>query len=51
MVKMEVGHDLTCQVFIACEPDVGQEAEVDWGTATAILGGETVRLKFFQDTD
>jgi len=47
MVQMELGLDLTCQVFIPCEPDAGQEAEVDWGTATVILGGETVRLKFF----
>jgi len=44
---MELGLDLAGQVFIACEPEAGQEAEVDWGTATAVLGGETVRLKFF----
>lgn len=47
MMRMELGLDLVGQVFIACEPDAGQEAEVDWGTATAVLGGETVRLKFF----
>lgn len=47
MVRMEIGIDPSSQVFIACEPDAGQEAEVDWGTATAILGGEKVRLKFF----
>lgn len=47
MLKMELGLDLSCQVFIPCVPDAGQEAEVDWGTATAILGGEAVRLKFF----
>jgi len=47
MIRMELGLDLSCQVFIACEPEAGQEAEVDWGTATAVLGGETVRLKFF----
>jgi transposase len=47
MVQMELGLDLADQVFIACEPEAGQEAEVDWGTATAVLGGEKVRLKFF----
>jgi hypothetical protein len=30
-------------VFIPLEPDVGREAEVDWGTATAVLSGERVR--------
>ncbi len=47
MIRMELGLDLSSQVFIACEPTAGQEAEVDWGTATAVLGGESVRLKFF----
>jgi len=47
MMKMELGLALSCQVFIACEAEAGQEAEVDWGTAMAILGGEPVRLKFF----
>jgi len=35
------------QAFIALQPDAGQEAEVDWGTCTAILGGEQCQLKFF----
>ena len=47
LVQMELGLDLAGRVFIACEPEAGQEAEVDWGTATAILSGERVRLKFF----
>ena len=46
-MQMELGLDLSSQVFIPCEPDAGQEAEVDWGTAKAVLGGEAVRLKFF----
>jgi len=46
-MRMELGLDLSSQVFIACEPEAGQEAEVDWGTATAVLGGATIRLKFF----
>jgi transposase len=35
------------QVFIPLDPPVGQEAEVDWGTCTAILNGEKVQLKLF----
>ncbi len=34
-------------VFIPCDPEAGYEAEVDWGTATAVLSGEETRLKFF----
>ena len=45
--RIELGLDLSCQVFIPCEPDAGREAEVDWGLATAVIAGETVRLKFF----
>lgn len=47
IARMELGLDLSSHVFIPCEPDAGQEAEVDWGTAMAILAGESVRLKFF----
>lgn len=44
--KIRLG--LTSQaVFLPLEPDVGREAEVDWGTATAIIGGERVTIKFF----
>jgi transposase len=35
------------QVFIPLDPPVGQEAEVDWGKCTAILGGIKTVLKFF----
>lgn len=35
------------QVFIPSDPRAGQEAEVDWGTCSAILDGEFVKLKFF----
>jgi transposase len=44
--KMSLGIDTPC-AFIPCEPDAGHEGEVDWGTATAILAGEEIRLKFF----
>ncbi len=33
--------------FIPSDPEAGFEAEVDWGTATAIIGGERTTLKFF----
>ena len=35
------------KVFIPLEPDMGMEAEVDWGGCHAIVGGELVKLKFF----
>ena len=44
--KLALGID-TPSAFIPCEPDAGHEGEVDWGTATAILAGEEIRLKFF----
>lgn len=34
-------------VFIPCEPDLGKEAEVDWGNCVGILGGEKTALKLF----
>lgn len=33
--------------FIPCDPEAGFEAEVDWGTATAILDGSRTTIKFF----
>jgi len=47
LAKLNLGLNPARQAFIPCEPDAGREAEVDWGTATAILGGESVKLKFF----
>ena len=47
LARLEFGLDPASRAFIPCEPDVGREAEVDWGTAMAILGGERVKLKFF----
>ena len=37
----------TPQAFIPSDPEAGYEAEVDWGTAKAIIAREPVRLKFF----
>jgi len=45
-VKMALGIDMPC-AFIPCDPEAGHEGEADWGTATAILAGEDIRLKFF----
>lgn len=36
-----------CRAFIPLDPELGREVEVDWGTATAIIGGEKQRVKFF----
>ena len=38
---------LACKVFIPLEPELGREAEVDWGTAYAVIAGEMERLKYF----
>lgn len=35
------------KAFIPLDPDVGQEAEVDWGAAQAIIGGKPTTVKFF----
>jgi transposase len=43
-IRLGVGGD---KAFIPLEPDCGKEAEVDWGWAVAIIGGEETRLKFF----
>ena len=34
LAYLEFGLDPASRAFIPCEPDVGREAEVDWGTAT-----------------
>ena len=35
------------KAFVPSDPEAGYEAEVDWGTAKAIIAGEPVKLKFF----
>jgi len=35
------------KAFIPLDPEVGREAEVDWGTALAIIGGKPTTVKFF----
>ncbi|MCG6535724.1 MAG: IS21 family transposase [Syntrophales bacterium LBB04] len=44
--KMRLGIGTAC-AFIPCDPEAAHEAEVDWGTALAIISGEEVRLRFF----
>lgn len=44
--RMRLGID-TAQVFIPLDPDLGLEAEVDWGTCHATLAGEYTKLKMF----
>jgi len=46
MAKVVLGVE-TPKAFIPCDPLAGYEAEVDWGTASAIIAGEEKRLKFF----
>jgi len=43
-VKLGIGAP---KAFIPCDPQSGYEAEVDWGTAKAVIAGEPVGLKFF----
>lgn len=44
--KLKFGVDAP-RAFIPCDPEAGVEAEVDWGSATVIIGGERQRLPFF----
>jgi transposase len=44
--KRLLGLDVPC-AFIPCEPDVGQEAEVDWGTCRVVLDGVIISAKYF----
>jgi transposase len=43
-IKLGLGSD---GAFVPCDPAIGEEAEIDWGTANAVIGGKTVRLKYF----
>ena len=46
LAKIKLGID-SPGAFIPCDPAIGREAEVDWGTANAVIAGVTVRLKYF----
>jgi transposase len=45
--RTRLGIGKNTDVFIPCDPQLGQEAEVDWGNCVAILGGEQTALKLF----
>ena len=44
--KVRLGVGAT-RAFIPLDPELGQEAEVDWGTALAVISGDVGRYKFF----
>jgi transposase len=44
--KVHLGLNVA-KAFIPLDPEVGREAEVDWGTALAIIGGKPTTVKFF----
>ena len=46
MAKVKLGLEEP-KVFVPCDPEAGVEAEVDWGSATAIIAGNKTRVKFF----
>lgn len=46
MAKIKLGLDRP-GAFIPCDPEAGYEAEVDWGTATAEIGGRRQTVKIF----
>jgi len=46
MAKIKLGLDRP-GAFIPCDPEAGFEAEVDWGTATAVIGGIRQTIKIF----
>ncbi len=46
MIKGEKGID-DRKAYIPGDPDIGMEAEVDWGEFSAVIGGKTKRLKLF----
>jgi len=46
MAKVMLGVNVS-KAFVPSDPEAGYEAEVDWGTAKAIIAGEPVKLKFF----
>jgi len=39
MAKITLGLGIP-KAFIPCDPQAGYEGEVDWGTASAIIGGD-----------
>ena len=46
LAKARLGLNVA-KAFIPLDPEVGREAEVDWGMALAIIGGKPTTVKFF----
>jgi transposase len=44
--KVRLGLNVA-KAFIPLDPEVGREAEVDWGTTLAIIAGKPTTIKFF----
>jgi transposase len=44
--KIRLGVNMQ-KAFIPLNPEIAGEAEVDWGSATAVIGGEATAVKFF----
>lgn len=44
--KIRLGVQIA-KAFIPLEPDIGREAEVDWGAAVALIGGQATPIKIF----
>lgn len=44
--KLRLGLQIP-KAFIPLEPSMAGEAEIDWGTASAVIGGEEMSIKFF----
>jgi transposase len=44
--KVRLGLNVA-KAFIPLDPEVGREAEVDWGTALAVIAGRPTTVKFF----
>lgn len=47
-VKERLGVSTT-KAFLPLEPDLGQEDEVDWGTAMVVLQGQALKVKLAQN--
>lgn len=45
--RVKLGIHKNSNVFIPCDPLLGQEAEIDWGNCVAILDGKQTALKLF----
>jgi transposase len=45
--RLRLGVGKITEAYVPCDPVLGQEAEVDWGSCVAVLDGEQTALKLF----